>query len=377
MKTHCRWIYPFSEPEIANSICKAKDGKSPGVDGVVYKFLKNQAPVTLPTKMFNLCFENRKVPGMWLQALINPIPKSSSCDPRIPLNYRGISLLSTIRKIYTSVLNTRLSSFVEEENLVVNEQNGFRQNRSCIYIFVLHNIPRIRNLIKVQTFCAFIDFQKAFDYVDREFLLYELRQIGVTGKFFFAVKALYRDTKSCVKGVRQGDSMSPTLFSLFINDLATDVKDLVLGVKVGGQDIYILLYADDIVLISPTAENLQQMLNEVSNWCLQWGRRINPSKTQVMHIRNHKRPRTSHAFTCGEHKLSITDTYKYLGYISHEHLSNTQHVEAMTGSASRSFGKVYNMFKTIKHMGYKTYETLYNFLCRSNPELLGRGVGVR
>ena len=54
------------------------------------------------------------------------------------------------------------------------------------------------------------------------------------------------------------------LFSLFINDLATDVKDLGLGVKVGGQDISILLlYADDIVLISPTAENLQQMLNEV------------------------------------------------------------------------------------------------------------------
>ena len=213
-------------------------------------------------------------------------------------------------------------------------------------IFVLHNILRIRNLLKVQTFCTFIDFQKAFDYVDREFLLYKLRQIGVTGNFYFAVKALYRDTKSCVRinnmytewfqvnnGVRQGDSMSPTLFSLFINDLATDVKDLGLGIKVGGQDISILLYADDIVLISPTAENLQQMLNEVSNWCLKWGMRINPSKTQVMHIRNKQRPRTSHVFTCGEHKLSITDTYKYLGYILHEHLSNTRHVEVMTGSA--------------------------------------------
>ena len=87
------------------------------------------------------------------------------------------------------------------------------------------------------------------------------------------------------------------------------------------------------VFISPTAENLQQMLNEVSNWCLKWGMRINPSKTQVMHIRNKQRPRTSHVFTCGEHKLSITDTYKYLGYILHEHLSNTRHVEVMTGSA--------------------------------------------
>ena len=239
--------------------------------------------------MFNLCFKNRKLPRMRLQALINPIPKPSSCDPRIPLNYRGISLLSTIGKMYTSALHTRLSLFVEEENLVVNKQNGFRQKRSCIYhIFVLHNILRIRNLLKVQNFGAFIDFRKAFDYVDREFLLYKIRQIGVTGNFYFIVKALY--WKPCVKinnmytewfevnnGDRQGDSMSPTLFSLFINDSATNVKGLGPGIKVGGQDISMLLYADDIVLISPTAKNLQQILNEVSNWCLKWGMRINPS----------------------------------------------------------------------------------------------------
>ena len=116
--------------------------------------------------------------------------------------------------------------------------------------------------------------------------------------------------------------------------------------KSWNSNISMLLYMDDIVLISPTAENLQQMLNEVSKCCLKCGLRINPSKTQVMHVRNHQRPRTS------EHKLSITDSYKYLGYLLHEHLNNTRHVEVMPGSASRSFGRIYNMFKTIKNMCY-------------------------
>ena len=78
---------------------------------------------------------------------------------------------------------------------------------------------------------------------------------------------MYTEWFQVNNGVRQGDSMSPTLFSLLINGLATDVKYLGLGVKAGGQDISMLLSADDIVLISLTAENLQHMLNEVSNWC--------------------------------------------------------------------------------------------------------------
>ena len=78
---------------------------------------------------------------------------------------------------------------------------------------------------------------------------------------------MYTEWFQVNNGVRQGDSMSPILFSLFINGLATDVKYLGLGVKAGGQDISMLLSADDIVRISLTAENLQHMLNEVSNWC--------------------------------------------------------------------------------------------------------------
>ena len=83
------------------------------------------------------------------------------------------------------------------------------------------------------TFLAFIDFQKAFDSVERNFLLYKLSKIGVTGNFYNAILSMHSNPKSrvilnefeteffdCPIGVKQGDCLSPTLFAIFINDLA-------------------------------------------------------------------------------------------------------------------------------------------------------------
>ena len=279
-----------------------------------------------------MCFDSHKVPGIWIQALIYPIPKSPTNDPRVPLNYRGISLLSVISKLYTSALNTRLSNYTEENDYIVNEQNGFRPDRSCLdHIFVLKDALRIRNELNSQTFCAFIDFRKAFDYIDRDALMYKLRNIGIKGNFYYAIKALYANAKSCVQvnekltswfdvssGVRQGDSLSPTLFSIFLNDLAVEIKQLNAGITIGDICLSILLYADDICLMASSAENLQAMLDVVSKWCTKWGMQINVKKTQIMHVRNHQRPRSDFQFTCGGSPLSYTDTYKYLGYTLHE-----------------------------------------------------------
>ena len=364
---------PFTEDEIMKSINGSKNNKAPGMDSIVYDVLKNNTTAGLLTRLFNRCFETRRIPDAWLQALIYPIPKSASNDPRIPLNYRGISLLSVISKLYTATLNRRLNTFTEENELIVNEQNGFRRDRSCLdHIFVLQNSLRIRNELNTQTFCAFIDFKKAFDLVDREFLLYKLRQIGVNGNFYHAIKSLYSNTRSCVQvndkltdwfdvktGVRQGDSLSPTLFSIFLNDLAEEIKSLDAGIMVGGLILSILLYADDIVLIAPTPEKLQAMLDVVTSWCRKWGMDINAKKTQILHVRNHQRPRSNFEFRCGENALSYTESYKYLGFFIHEHLSNSHHAETLTGAASRSFGRIQNMFKSLGNMGIRTYETLY------------------
>ena len=364
---------PFTVEEVVKVIGKSKNNKAPGIDGIVYDVLKNEPSAIVMTALFNMCFETHLVPDIWVQALIHPIPKSSLNDPRIPLNYRGISLLSVISKLYTSALNTRLNGYLESNEFIVNEQNGFRADRSCLdHIFVLHNTLRIRNQLNNHTFCAFIDFKKAFDLVDRDALLYKLRNIGISGNFYYAIKSLYANAKSCVRvndkvttwfdvtsGVRQGDSLSPTLFSVFLNDLAQEIKDTDSGVMISGLVLSILLYADDIVLLAPTPEKLQNMLDVVSRWCEKWGMQINVNKTQIMHVRNHQRPRSTFQFNCGGAPLAYTDSYKYLGVILHEHLTNTKTANTLAAAASRSFGRVHSIFKSIGNMGINSYETLY------------------
>ena len=366
--------FPFTKEEISKVITKSKNNKAPGIDGIVYDILKNEDSASLLTKLFNLCFEAHMVPHTWIEALISPIPKSPTNDPRIPLNYRGVSLLSVISKLYTSALNVRLTNFAEDNKLIVNEQNGFRADRSCLdHIFTLHNVLRIRNRMNSETFCAFIDFKKAFDLVDRDALLYKLRHNGIVGNFYKAISALYQDGKSCVRlnnevtdwfdvttGVRQGDSLSPTLFSIYLNDLAEEIINSESGIMIDTFCLAILLYADDIVLTAPTPEKLQNMLDIVSRWCEKWGMQVNVSKTQILHVRNHQRPRSRFKFFIGNSQLNYTDSYKYLGYTIHENLKEDQNVNKLTCAASRSFGRIHSIFKNVGNLGIKSYETLFD-----------------
>ena len=116
---------------------------------------------------------------------------------------------------------------------------------------------------------------------------------NVHGSLFSALSTIYSSSNSQLRvndmltdpfnvksGVRQGDIVSPILFSMFLNDLATGIKDLDIGVKLNGTDLSILMYADDIVLMAPNEENLQKMLDFVANWCRKWRMAVNTDKTK-------------------------------------------------------------------------------------------------
>ena len=96
--------------------------------------------------------------------------------------------------------------------------------------------------------------------------------------------------------MRQGDVMSPVLFSMFLNDLATGIKELNCGIKVNNLDVSILLYADDIVLIAPNETSLQKMLDYLSNWCRKWRMAVNKDKTKIIHFRPKSISQTMHDF---------------------------------------------------------------------------------
>ena len=86
-------------------------------------------------------------------------------------------------------------------------------------------------------------------------------------------------------GVKQGDNLSPTLFNLFINNLSSQIKELHCSIKVGIEQVSILLYADDIVLLSDSEKGLQSMLTYLNKWCMQWCLDINVLKSNIIHFR--------------------------------------------------------------------------------------------
>jgi hypothetical protein len=99
------------------------------------------------------------------------IPKKEQ-DARDPLQNRCITLMCCVSKLDSSILNRRLQKFLENNNILAEEQNGFRASRSCIdHILVLCSVLRNRKALGLSTFLSYIDFQKAFDSVDRNYFL--------------------------------------------------------------------------------------------------------------------------------------------------------------------------------------------------------------
>jgi hypothetical protein len=313
------------------------------------------------------------VPQKWLQAIVYPIPKDRKNDARIPMNYRGISLLSTLSKVYTSLMNLRLQCFLEKGKILVDEQNGFRKKRSCQdHVFTLTSVVRNRKRQNLSTFSAFIDMRKAFDYVNRNLLLYKLLKTNVDGHMYNAIRALYQNTSACVQinehftgwfptlsGVRQGDNLSPTLFSLFLNDLALELKQMNCGVKISGEDLCILMYADDIVVLSDSEENLQKLLHRVRLWCKRSQLVINEDKSKVIHFRKKVIPRSLYEFKVGNQSLNTVEKYKYLGVVLDEFLDFSKVSDSLAVGGSRALGSINAKFRILKNMGVETYTKLF------------------
>ena len=99
--------------------------------------------------------------------------------------------------------------------------------------------------------------------------------------------------------MKQGDPLSPTLFSLYINDLAKTLKENGPSLKLGDLCINILLYADDMVLIAENEEDLQVLLDIMCQWCSKWRLNVNKGKTEIVHFRSARKKQTIFNFKYG------------------------------------------------------------------------------
>ena len=148
-----------------------KFAKAPVLDGVVADTLKNRMSIDVLTALFNFCLDNNVIPSVWAKGIISLIPKNAAGNPFIPSNYRGISLLPVVAKIYSACISNRLSDYLEDNDMLCNEQNGLYPRHLCVdHIFSLHNICKVRKNLKSEPILTFIDFRKAFDCVHYDFL---------------------------------------------------------------------------------------------------------------------------------------------------------------------------------------------------------------
>ena len=140
-------LFTYAEfDKICNSL---KQGKAVGPDMIPNEVLRHVGIRQLLLDFVNFCFMNNVIPSIWRLSIISPIPKSASKDPCVPLNYRGITLLSCMYKLYSAALNSRITSHCEMNDLLVDEQNGFRPKRSCqdhiyMYFLLLSEIEKLR-----------------------------------------------------------------------------------------------------------------------------------------------------------------------------------------------------------------------------------------
>ena len=228
---------PISEEEVEAAIHSLKNKKAPGVDGILNEMLKSSLHVIKPfiIRLFNQIWDTGIFPKEWQTSIIIPLHKKGKQED--PNNYRGISLISNVCKCFTFIINNRLKKWAYRNNIIVEEQAGYRAGYSTIdQFFVLYGVIQ-RVLARKKMYVCFVDFQKAYDTVDRKQLWKVLTNQKVSSKMVSCLMSMYAEVKSCVRvsnseytdlfecnnGLKQGCMCSPLLFSFFINELALEL----------------------------------------------------------------------------------------------------------------------------------------------------------
>ena len=324
-------IKPASEEEIEECISAMEGGSAPGSDGVPTMILKQFQLLFMPIflAIFNSVLASGEWPSPWKTSLILPLFKKG--DPADHSNYRPISLVPSLSKILERILDARLAHWLEKYRILKEEQAGFRDGYNAIdRVLVLQALVEKYAKGKNRLYVAFLDLEKAFDSIDRIFLCLELLKVGLPRLFVRILADMYRNTFGIVKvlgkglsspfeirkGVKQGSSISPRLFTLYINDIVDHFKKVwAPTVSLGNLTLSLLLFADDAVLIGKSPEELQILLSILEEYLDRKKLVLNIKKTEIVvfrGIRVNNDDQKVEFYYKGE-KVKESENFKYLG----------------------------------------------------------------
>ncbi len=270
-------------------------------------------------------------------------------------NLRPLSISTCLANIFEKVMLRIIDNKYKQSN----KQFGFRTNASCSHaVYILKETLKYAKHKQRRAIIAAIDASKAFDKVNRPYLwLILFEKIGYTltstlvtyyseSKAYVMNTGLVSDTFSTTIGVKQGGPLSPRLFSLYVEGIIALVEHTGLGFRIGSYLVNIMLYADDIILVTEYMHQMQRLLNIVEEFGESLEIKFNPNKTNYMQINSHIRKRGLNdlldkniELNMYNDKLTRVEEMKYLGNILTSDLKNSAHLNNRIQIAT------FNMYK--------------------------------
>ena len=348
--------------------------KATGPDGIGNRLLKETASsLASPlSKLFNKSLQNGEFPDIWKVSQVVALHKKG--DIHLCENYRPISLLCCVSKVFEKVVYNHVYSFLRRHNILASYQSGFRAGDSTVrqLASICHKIYCSLDEGE-EILSVFLDFRKAFDRVWHAGLLFKLEKIGIKGKLlawfgsylqnrqqYVTIQGSVSSTKQIMAGVPQGSVLGPLLFLIFINDIG-------LGIASNIQ-----LYADDTSLFKTVkkgkmvkaVDTINNDLAIIHKWCQRWLMQINETKSVVMLISRKTTPSPKLPIRLGDAELAYTNHHKHLGLTVNAKFNWSDHIGNIVAAAS----KCLNMLTPLKYkIPRLALEMIYQ--CRIRPLL--------
>lgn len=366
--------------ELTESIKRLKTGKAPGHDKITAEMVKamGEEGGRLLLKIFNKAWNEDRIPRDWEKGVIVPIYKKG--DTKECKNYRGITLLSVILKLYESILEKRLRAQVEDT--LEQSQSGFRKGRGTRdHTFTIQEIINKSLLKEKNAYFAFIDLEKAFDTTPRHKIWESLQNRKVDTKLITVIQSLYKYNSNYIvsqgriseefttgQGLRQGGVMSPILFTVFMDDVIKRCNRRTRRMYIGYRylqriEISECAFADDIAIISGSKQDLQNSLTIWSEELELVGMKINNTKTKVMVANGENRYEELHV-RIGQDNIEQVQNFQYLGIIIEERGDQEREINKRIENTLKIFHAINSTFFNRREIAVETKIKVYKTICR-------------
>ncbi|KAH1211080.1 LINE-1 retrotransposable element ORF2 protein [Glycine max] len=308
----------IQKQEVKEALTRISNGKAVGPDNIpieVWKTLGDRGLEWL-TKLFNEIMRSKRMPEEWRRSTLVPIYKNKG-DIQNCANYRGIKLMSHTMKLWERVIERRL----RKETQVTENQFGFMPGRSTMEaIYLIRWVMEQYRMDQQDLHLIFIDLEKAYDRVPREILWKALEKKGVRVAYIRAIQDMYDRVSTSVRtqggesddfpitiGLHQGSTLSPYLFTLILDVLTEQIQEIAPRC---------MFFADDIVLLGESREELNERLETWRRALETHGFRLSRSKSEYMECKFNKRRRVSNSeVKIGDHIIPQVTRFKYLGSV--------------------------------------------------------------